>query len=52
MSALIRLDCLGKDINGKKILHDVSFDVEQGQVVSIIGPSGAGKAPHSAASTN
>lgn len=43
MSALIRLDCLGKDINGKKILHDVSFDVEQGQVVSIIGPSGAGK---------
>jgi polar amino acid transport system ATP-binding protein len=31
------------EIDGKKILHDVSFDVEKGQVVSIIGPSGAGK---------
>jgi subfamily B ATP-binding cassette protein HlyB/CyaB len=30
-------------INGREVLHDVSFDVPAGQVVGIVGPSGSGK---------
>ena len=30
-------------VNGREVLHDVSFDVPAGQVVGIVGPSGSGK---------
>jgi len=30
-------------VNGREVLHDVSFDVPAGQVVGIAGPSGSGK---------
>jgi ATP-binding cassette, subfamily B, bacterial HlyB/CyaB len=30
-------------VNGRQVLHDVSFDVPAGQVVGIVGPSGSGK---------
>ncbi|MFO1162170.1 MAG: type I secretion system permease/ATPase [Reyranellaceae bacterium] len=30
-------------LDGKQILHDVSFDVPTGQTVGIVGPSGSGK---------
>jgi ATP-binding cassette, subfamily B, bacterial HlyB/CyaB len=30
-------------INGREVLHDVSFDVPAGQMVGIVGPSGSGK---------
>ncbi len=29
--------------NGKKVIDDISFDVEKGSFVSILGPNGAGK---------
>ena len=30
-------------VNGREVLHDVSFDVPAGQMVGIVGPSGSGK---------
>ena len=30
-------------IDGREILHDVTFDVPAGQTVGIVGPSGSGK---------
>jgi subfamily B ATP-binding cassette protein HlyB/CyaB len=30
-------------VDGREILHDVSFDVPAGQMVGIVGPSGSGK---------
>lgn len=34
---------LGKSFQGVPVLHDVSFEVGHGELVSIIGPSGVGK---------
>ncbi len=34
---------LGFNVNGKKILKDVTFSVRPGEYVSIVGPNGAGK---------
>lgn len=34
---------LTRRYGGQPVLNDVSFDVQQGEMVSIIGPSGAGK---------
>jgi len=32
-----------KSFGGTKVLDGVTLDIEQGQVVSLIGPSGSGK---------
>ena len=41
--SLLAIDRLSLAIHGAPILHDVSFSVDQGQIVGVIGESGSGK---------
>src|SRR5512146_2617644 len=43
MSVLVEVKGLTVRYNGKKVLDDVSFEVEEGDTIGIIGRSGAGK---------
>jgi polar amino acid transport system ATP-binding protein len=40
---ILRVERLSKSFAGSAVLHDVSFDVHQGERICIIGPSGSGK---------
>ena len=42
-SPLLSARNISLDIDGRRILNDISFDVFPGEVVSLIGPNGAGK---------
>ena len=41
--AILEVRNIAKSFDGNQVLRDISFDVEQGQVVAVIGPSGSGK---------
>lgn len=43
MSTLLSVDHLNVVLGGHKILHDVSLDLRQGDVMAIVGESGSGK---------
>ena len=40
---IIEMNNIKKHFDGLGVLHDISFGVEKGEVVSVIGPSGSGK---------
>lgn len=41
--AYLEIEGLGKRFGGADVLHDVDLTLEQGQILSLIGPSGEGK---------
>lgn len=41
--AVLQVRNLSKSFNGLKAVNNISFDLHQGEVVSIIGPNGSGK---------
>ncbi|WP_163652273.1 ABC transporter ATP-binding protein [Listeria sp. PSOL-1] len=43
MEALIRATDLNVSLHKKQILHNISIEVNQGEIYGLIGPSGAGK---------
>lgn len=43
MPSLLTLANVSKTFGDREILHDVSLDVEDGEVVFLVGPSGSGK---------
>ena len=43
MPVLLQIDSLSLTIGEQKILKEVSFSVEQGEVIGLIGPNGSGK---------
>ena len=47
---LLQVKDLIKEYEGNRILDGVNLEIEQGQVVVVVGPSGCGKVPCCAAS--
>lgn len=43
MSSLLKVRNLNKEFNGARVLHDVSFNIEQGETLGLFGRSGSGK---------
>lgn len=40
---LLKIDNLSLVIESKEILHNISFEIKEGEIVTIIGPNGSGK---------
>lgn len=40
---LLRVQSLAKAFGGNKVLHDVTFDIQPGEIVGLLGPNGSGK---------
>ncbi|GIN56467.1 hypothetical protein J8TS2_07860 [Lederbergia ruris] len=40
---MLELQNIGKQFNQKIVLEDINFEIESGEIVSLLGPSGSGK---------
>lgn len=43
MTAVIEVSSLKKDFSGRRVIDDITFSVEKGEVFGYLGPNGAGK---------
>jgi len=43
MKSIVRVENLRLNINGREILKDISFEVYEGEIFTILGGSGSGK---------
>jgi len=43
MSRLLEVKQLGKSYDGKKVVDNMSFNVDEGEIIGFLGPNGAGK---------
>ncbi len=41
--SLLRIDKISKSFKGRKVVNEVAFSIESGQIVGLLGPNGAGK---------
>lgn len=41
--ALLQLDCIGRRLGGRQVLGEVSFTLQRGEVLGLLGVNGAGK---------
>ena len=42
-SSLLSIEHVSKDFYGNIVLHDVSFDLHEGEILGLVGENGAGK---------
>ncbi|KMK76109.1 ABC transporter ATP-binding protein [Alkalihalobacillus pseudalcaliphilus] len=43
MVAILKVEGLGKSFKDKKVIEDIGFEVQKGEIMAILGPNGAGK---------